>query len=902
MIECRDEGRRDPAITGAAVTFAGNGTDPATSSEPVAGNEPVAEMPDAVVFRHELVHRFTAAVAKKLVVVVAPPGYGKSVLIGQWARTVRSRRIAWMAVGPAGDPSGFARRLCAAMSAVDGRPRERIADQVPFGGEQLGQPFLSAFLADVRTISPTVLVLDDLPVAENGALLAELASLIDQAPPQLHFVVAARMDPPLRHHRLRMSDQFAEFRQDDLVFEPAHAREMIRLIAHREVTDDQLALLLERTEGWGAGLQLAALSLRHVTDVDRFVGDFAGDDRHVAEYLTAHVLEHLSPDVRRFLLETSMLDQLSAPLCDAVTGRHDAKEMLERLAVGALFVTRVTGRRGWFRYHQLFRTLLQHRLRESDGTVEAVLLERAADWHFANGDIETAVDYLCAAGANDRILTAIQMYGHALHATGRMASAVRWLDCTTPPAGRRRTGYLLLGAAVSMLAGDVARADARLAEVEADPATGPGDRTVADVIRTWSVHDCGRPETVTAAVGRVLTRLDTTDPVEIRDVMNMITPDAVRQMVLVNGAVAAAYAGRSLQARVSIRGARAEPRRLVAAEIEGLGTAALLDAWGGRLRSAQQQGARALAIADQSAVSSHPSTIAARLALAQVARERSALDQARTHQDVAATLIQRSHRSVLQALLATEAASLLGASGDPGRALTALAQQRLDSPAMPAAVGARRDAVIARLMATVGDPRGALQLLGRGPYGHVELVAAAVRATVELGDLDAARRLLDTWPHDDEPGNRIQFTLWQCIVDDITSDGGGTDPRLVDVFAAGRREGHVRLYLDAGHHALRLVRAHYHGHPTPYLRQLVDAAHPGPQASPLSASELVEQLTGREFEVLRYLATTLDNAEIAAEIGVSVNTLKTHLKHIYRKLGVERRRTAIVEAERLHLL
>ena len=901
MIECRDN-ERIALVSPASVAVTGAGDGPAAQEGLGQVGEHVPEMPDALVYRHELVQRLNQAVAKKLVLVVAPPGYGKSVLIGQWARTVRSRRIAWLTVGSAGDPRRFAHRLCAAMSAVDGKPRERIADRVPYGGERLGQSFLSAFLADARTISPTVLVLDDVPVAGHPALLDEMATLIDQAPPQLHFVVAARMDPALRSHRLRMSDQFAELRQDDLVFDAGHAREMIRLIGHQEVTDGQLHLLLERTEGWGAGLQLAALSLRNVTDVDRFVRDFAGDDRHVAEYLTSHVLEHLSPDARRFLLETSVLDRLSAPLCDAVTRRRDAKAMLDRLAGGALFVTRVDGHRGWFRYHQLFRTLLQHQLRESDGDIERVLLERAADWHFAHGEIETAVDYLCDAGATDRILTAVQMYGHALHTAGRIASAVRWLDSTAPPEPPRRAGYLLVRAAVLMLAGNTTAADTWLADLESDPALTRGDCIVADVIRTWSVHDRGRPDDVLAASARVLRRLETTDPSEIRDVMDMVTPDVVRQVVLANGAAAAAYAGRSLEARVSIRGARAEPRRLLASEIEALGTGALVDAWSGRLRSAQQQGARALSIAGQSAVSGHPSTIAARLALAQVARERNALDQARSHLDGAATIVHRSHRSVLGTILATEQASLLHAGGEPARALTALSEHRLDSAVAPAAVAMRRDAVLARLLATVGDPRGALQLLGRPPYGDVELVAAAVRATVEIGDLDAARRLVDTWPQDNEPGARIQRALWRCIVDDLTSGGGGVDPRLADVFAAGRREGHVRVFLDAGHHAVRLLRAWYHRDPSPYLRQLVEAARPRPQSMPAPVPELVEQLTAREFEVLRYLATTLDNAEIAAEIGVSVNTLKTHLSHIYRKLGVERRRTALAEAERLHLL
>jgi LuxR family maltose regulon positive regulatory protein len=221
---------------------------------------------------------------------------------------------------------------------------------------------------------------------------------------------------------------------------------------------------------------------------------------------------------------------------------------------------------------------------------------------------------------------------------------------------------------------------------------------------------------------------------------------------------------------------------------------------------------------------------------------------------------------------------------------------------VPSRVAARRKAVLARLLVATGDPWGARQLIGPPPYDDVEIVAAATQACVALGDLPAAGRLLDAWPRDPEPGTRIQHLLWSCIVDHVGVGGGESDPRLSEALAIGERDGHVRVFLDAGPHSTDLVRARYHREPNPYLRRLVDASRARRPASPRTVPELVEQLTGRELEALNHLATTLDNAEIAAEMGVSPNTLKTHVRSVYRKLGVDRRRSAVAEAERLHLL
>ena len=267
-------------------------------------------------------------------------------------------------------------------------------------------------------------------------MLNEFDSIIEHAPPSLHLLISTRVDPALRYHRLLVRDEVAELRQGDLAFDRAEARKLIGLIARCQLSDAQLDTLVARTEGWVAGLQLAALSLRGCRDVDHFVETFAGDDRHVADYLTEQVLGRESPSTRQFLLRTSVLDRMSASLCDHITGEHDGQAMLERLDRGSMFIIRLDNRRQWFRYQQLFRTLLRHHLRAQDADLEPVLLERAADWHFARDDVETAIDYLIAGRAWERVLEAAFAHGQAMYEQGRAATVAGWIE--TVPAEVRQ--------------------------------------------------------------------------------------------------------------------------------------------------------------------------------------------------------------------------------------------------------------------------------------------------------------------------------------------------------------------------------------------------------------------------------------------------------------------------------
>jgi LuxR family maltose regulon positive regulatory protein len=858
-----------------------------------------AAVPATAVPRPTLVQRLdAAATTKKLTLLLAPPGYGKTVLLAQWSAAHPDRRLAWLTAEAADDAVRFARHLCAALSRVDGRPREALLDRVEDSGRRLGPGFITALLAEAAVLPPMAVVIDDFHTMANGPLLADVGLLIETAPPTLHFVLAARMDPPLPYHRFRLEDELAEIRQDDLRFGKDQTLELVQLLAHRRLTDRQLEQLLGRTEGWCAGIQLAALSLRREPDVEAFISAFAGDDRHVAEYLTEHVLRHQPPYVRSFLLQTSPLRRLTAPLCDAVTGRCDSQEVLDHLDRSSLFVSRLDDHREWFRYHHLFRTLLRQHLREEGGVDERELLLKAANWHLARDELEQGVEYLSKAGATARVLEAARTHGHAMVAKGRLATVLGWIDAVDDDGD---ADIVLLRAGLHTLAGDTLLAGALLDDLVAREAVTAGQRLVAEFLRTCSVHDEPSPERVLAAASRAVGGLSA-GPVELPDVVGATSASGIHRVSLLNGGAAAAYLGRTGQARRWTRAASAVVPDHAASDVYAAALEALLDAWGGRLRSAHQQGTWALALASQSDLHAHPEIVLAQLALAAVAREQERVDEARRLLDEAAILLQRGSPGALVGVHAAETALLALAVDDADAALEVLVGHRTTTSAAPPAVVARLDAAEARVLAAKGDLVGARQAVDRAPLVTPEVANAAARIAVEQEDLRRASELVETWPGAGEPGPALQRDLWLCIVDDLEGRREAGQARMRPLVAAAQEEGHVRLFMDAGHHALRLVRTLYHAAPSPYLRRLVDAPIPAPLPAPPPVPELVEQFSNRERAVLGFLPSRLSNAEIAANLHISINTVKTHLKHIYRKLGVDDRREAVTAAERLHLL
>src|SRR5689334_5843256 len=260
------------------------------------------------VFRADLVRQLDDAVRSKVTLLVAPPGYGKSMLLAQWAAASVRRRVAWLTLDAAdGNAVTFARSLITSLQRVHAGVGSLAAERIGTSGSSMGDEFVLALLEDLAHLPDTVIVLDDVESVRNGAVLDELSVLVERAPSGIHVVLSSRSDPPLALHRLRINGELAEVRQDQLKMSEGDAAEVIRRVGRTTLTPAQVRVLVRRTEGWPAGILMAALSVRGHDNVDEFVDTFSGDDRNVAEYLADEVLARQPHDIREFLLDTSVL-------------------------------------------------------------------------------------------------------------------------------------------------------------------------------------------------------------------------------------------------------------------------------------------------------------------------------------------------------------------------------------------------------------------------------------------------------------------------------------------------------------------------------------------------------------------------------------------------------------------
>jgi LuxR family maltose regulon positive regulatory protein len=401
---------------------------------------------DDLVERPALRERLDAALSLPLTIVVAQAGAGKTVLLRQWAAAHPDLAVVWIDVEAADDdPARFAHRLASGLAGV--RPQVvDAAPRVPTHAGGLGASLLASLVELLARLPETVIVLDDLHHLSNGELLADLGRLAAAIPSNAHIVLSTRVDPPIAWSGLRLRDRLLEIRQSDLAMTAPESSELLARVARRAIRPATLEALVERTEGWAAGLQLAGLTLRFHPDSDAFVAEFGGTDRLIAEYLTEEVLDALPDSGRELLLRMSLLDTLTTDLVDDVLERSDSRQLFDRLEQESMFFTAVDARREQFRFHHLFRDLLRYRLRADDPAEAARLLGRAADHHLDRGEIAPAVEYLLRAqdwerarrdhGAGERRLRARR--GTHRHPLDHDGTGVR---SAGPPRRRARAGH-----------------------------------------------------------------------------------------------------------------------------------------------------------------------------------------------------------------------------------------------------------------------------------------------------------------------------------------------------------------------------------------------------------------------------------------------------------------------------
>lgn len=859
----------------------------------------------ALVPRTRLAERLRRRDDIRLTLVSAPAGFGKTTLLSALVAE-RPGRTAWVSL-EASDRHAttfWAYLLTALERAAPG------VGEGALGLLQSGQAPIESVLAGVLNELSVLpddvdLVLDDYHLADGPEIQPGMAFLVEHLPPQVQLLISTRADPALPLARLRARGELVEIRAADLRFTVDEATAYLNDVTGLDLDAAAIATLEGRTEGWIAALRLAALSLQGRDDPAEFIEGFAGDDRYVVDYLLDEVLDRQPDDVRRFLLETSIADRLTGPLCDAVTGRSGGKAMLEALERQNLFLVPLDDHRRWYRYHHLFGDVLRSHLYEERGDIEE-LHRRASSWYEEAGETVAAVRHALAAGDAEHAADLVELAVPTLQRERQEPTLRRWLDDIPNDVVQKRPVLAVGFIGALMSCNEFDGVEQRIDDVERVLA-GPTDSLVV-VDRGELAKLPGAIETYRAALA-----LASGDPAETIEHAGRAIDRAVDGDHLTTAAASALaglahWAGGDLEAAHSgyTTAARELQRIGYIADVLGCSiTLADIETTQGRLRQAQSTFERALDLGE-----GLRGTADMYVGLSRLALERNDLDAAsnylRRAEDLgpAAGLPQNPYRwRVAMARLREAEGDLVGARdqldaaervyvGDFSPNVRPIAALRARVLVAQGHFSPARDWI--RQQGLSADD----ELSYLREYEHLTL-ARILLAEQARGD---AIRLLERLQAAAQAGDRIGTVIEILVLRALAQ--GDVDP-LERALTLAEPEGYIRVFIAEGPPMTSMLSALAQRRPDwPYPRLLLDAVRRPTSQPPKPTGDqvLVDPLSDRELDVLRLLAGELDGPSIARQLVVSLNTVRTHTKHIYAKLGVTNRRSAVRRAHQLNLL
>ncbi len=874
-----------------------------------------------LVTRPRLLERLDRQPPPRLTLVSAPPGFGKTTLLAAWLddAAAKERPVAWVSLEEGErQPASFWAYLVTALDAAapgvgtNALPLLAGAAQPPIA------TVLATVLNELTTLPHGLdLVLDDYHLADGPAIAEDVAFLVEHLPPDVRLVISTRADPHLPLARLRARGELVEVRAADLRFTPEEVASYLNEAIGLDLPDAEVTALEGRTEGWIAALQLAALSLQGRADAAGFIAGFAGDDRYVVDYLVDEVLARQPEAVRRFLLQTSILDRLSGPVCDAVTGGDDGEAMLDLLDRSNMFLVPLDDSRHWYRYHHLFADVLRtHLVRERPGDL-AELHRRAGQWYDAADEPIAAVRHTLAAGDVEHAADLIELAIPALRRDRKEATIRAWLDDLPAEVVAVRP-VLAVGFIGALMAGlEIDTVATRLDDVErllqaAGAADPPGSVEMVVVDEPELARLPGAIESFRAALA--LLRGDPQATVAHADLAIARAADGDH----VIKASAAALSGLASWGTGDLEAGY----RGYATAVDGLRRAGhISDVLGcsialadiritqGRLDDARRTYDEALRLAaahEDGAVMRGTADML--VGLSQIALERHELQEAAAYLTRAEELGEHTGLPQHPYRLRVARSRRCEVAGDLAGAITQLDEaERVyvgDFSPNVRPIPALR----VRLLLQQGRLEDSLawardhHLSADDDLSYLRELEHLTLARILLAE-QAAEGLLERLRVAAEDGGRVG-TLIEILVLQALAHAergeAGADP-LERALRLAEPEGYVRVFVDEGLPLRALLETTALKHRTwSYPRRLLDA-YGAPSRTP-SQPGLVDPLSARELDVLRLLATDLDGPAIARQLVVSLNTVRTHTKNIYAKLGVNSRREAVTRGGQLDLL
>ena len=897
----------------------------------------VPRPPDGSLPRPRVLELLRRGANGKLTLVSAQAGFGKTTAIATWAQAQAPRPVAWVSLdADDADEQTFWTYVVSALAEQLADVREGVLPLLTRPGPPLAAVVTELVnrLADVP--DEVVLVLDDYHLVDGPAVSEGMTFFVEHLPPHVHVVLGTRADPALPLSRLRARGEAVEVRAADLRFTLPETGDYLRE-AGLDLHPDDVAVLEHRTEGWAAALQLAALSLRGRADTRQFLADFAGDDRFIVDYLVDEVLARQPERVREFLLRTAVLERLNGSLCDAVTTHSDGGEMLRELERQNLFLVALDARRQWYRYHHLFAdVLLAHLVADPSGPSVATLHARASAWFDRDAQPVPAVRHALAAGDHERAAVVMERAIPDLLRRRQESQLAGWVDALPAELVRDRPALAMGLVSLLMQRNEFASVATRLDDIsrvlERLRSLPPGSEatavTVEDPLELPRLE--GKVELYRAGLAVVVGDLAGTlrhaeqaaqlaarddhptragawglsglvhwvggdleglhrcysrcidDLIKAGHLADVLGCSATLADVRVaQGRLADAEA--TLRRALDLTGSGEAVVRGTADMHSGLGAIALER---GDVAEAEARLRHAQLLGDDAGMPQHAYQLRVNMALAR--RARGDLDEALALLDEAEQLYVADFKPDVRPVHATRARLLIAAG-------------RLDD---------------ARAWAAGHGLAADDELTYVREYEHVTLAmlrVAELRSTgAPSGPAEATHDLLRRLHDEAEGGGRtatvVEVLVLQALAAQAHGETAAAAMHLRRALELGRPEGSVRVFAQHGADLVRLVDVL----PTPerrdsYVQQLVAACPTDQEPRPLEPASarrdpLPDPLSRRELEVLRLLATDLTGPELARHLVVSLNTLRTHTRNVYAKLGVSGRRAAVTRARELELL
>jgi LuxR family maltose regulon positive regulatory protein len=855
-----------------------------------------------VVIRQRLINQLNAGLwaadgfARRLTLVSAPAGFGKTTAAMEWLLSL-DVQVLWLSLDEEdNDPVRFMTYLVAAFQQVDTDIGTRTLEMLQSPQPPQAETLITLLINDLTgKPTPIILTLDDYHFIQNPLIHELVSFLLEHQPAQIHQVILTREDPLLPVSRLLSRGQASELRQDDLRFTPGETADFLNRTMGIKLSREDVDALQRRTEGWVAGLQLAALSMQGQADLHNFVKFFAGSNRYILDYLFEEVFTRQTADVQEFLVRTSILNQLTAELCDEVAERSDSQDLLESLERSNLFIVPLDLSREWYRYHRLFRDLLRHRLHIREEEVETHLHLRASIWYEAHGFQSDAVHHALAAKEWDRASELLLSTSDRMIKQGEIVTLLGWFAQFPDEVLRADPELCLEYVWPLILTGQNELAGSLLAHVEEFTKDMPQFHGRLTCAQAYLARTSGDIPATIALSERALKLIPKTDT-------------SMRGILSVNLGIAYWHTGQMEQAAQALGEAQ------VAAQESG-NSYALLAAliFLGRVQAVRGNLHQAARIFQQAIKNGKRTPIVglAHLDLGALHYEWNDLKSCREHVLQGQMINEISGNVEFQVagyMLLVRLESALGNTNAISEALDKI-QELEQTGEVPAPTRNRSKALQIEMALRQGDLLGAKQLANQlnadvdaHPFYRYIGLARERLLIAQDGKLEAARRLRAKSEIADQ-AEWVYGGIVIKILESITmeSDESGLE-LLTEALSQSQPEGYIRAYADHGQILVpNLMEAAQRGESPEYIGKILAAI--GEEADrDTSSTALVEQLSEREIEVLRLVSAGLSNREIAEKLYLSPGTIKTHVHNICGKLGVTNRTQAVMHARDLNII